>query len=208
MGRVAKMECENAMSVGRWKRMSRTGLMLLVVPLFLALAACATAPSAPPPAADAATATEYVLGTGDKLRLTVFNEPTLSGEFEVNSGGFISVPLIGNIKAQGETAHGLETAITQKLAGGYMRDPRVNIEVLQYRPFYIIGEVAKPGEYPYRNGMNIMSAVAVAGGFTYRANDTTVTIRRAGQTQDYSYPVTTTTMVLPGDIVRVGERLF
>lgn len=89
-----------------------------------------------------------------------------------------------------------------------MRDPRVNVEVLQYRPFYIIGEVSKPGEYPYRNGMNIMSAVAVAGGFTYRANDGTVYIRRAGQTQEYAYPVTTTTMVLPGDIVRVGERLF
>ncbi len=188
--------------------MSPARLILLVVPLLLSLAGCATAPSAPPAAADAATTTDYVLGTGDKLRLTVFNEPTLSGEFEVNSGGFISVPLIGNIKAQGETAQAVEGAITQKLAGGYVRDPRVNIEILQYRPFYIIGEVSKPGEYPYRNGMNIMSAVAVAGGFTYRANDSTVTIRRAGQTQEYSYPVTTTTMVLPGDIVRVGERLF
>ena len=183
--------------------------MLAFVPILLLLVGCSTAPSAPPPiAADANTSVEYVFGTGDRLRLTVFNEPTLSGEFEVNSAGIISIPLIGNIKAQGETAHGLEGAITQKLSSGYMRDPRVNIEVLQYRPFYIIGEVSKPGEYPYRNGMNIMSAVAVAGGFTYRANDQTVNIRRAGQTQEYSYPVTTTTMVLPGDIVRVGERLF
>lgn len=197
------------MSVGRCKRMSPARLVLALVPILLSLAGCTTAPSAPPPAAtDASASVEYVFGTGDRLRLTVFNEPTLSGEFEVNSAGMISIPLIGNIKAQGETAHGLESVITQKLSSGYMRDPRVNIEVLQYRPFYIIGEVSKPGEYPYRNGMNIMSAVAVAGGFTYRANDSTVNIRRAGQTQEYSYPVTTTTMVLPGDIVRVGERLF
>lgn len=183
--------------------------ILLLIPTLLAMAGCSTVPSAPPPAAaDQNAITEYVLGTGDKLRLTVFNEPTLSGEFEVNSAGLISIPLIGTIKAQGETAQGLENAITQKLASGYMRDPRVNVEVLQYRPFYIIGEVAKPGEYPYRNGMNIMSAVAVAGGFTYRANDMNVYIRRAGQAQEYSYPVATTTMVLPGDIVRIGERLF
>lgn len=183
--------------------------ILFLIPAMLVVASCSTVPSAPPPApGDQAASTEYVLGTGDKLRLTVFNEPSLSGEFEINSAGIISIPLIGNIPAQGQTAHALETTIAQKLASGYMRDPRVNVEVLQYRPFYIIGEVSKPGEYPYRNGMNIMSAVAVAGGFTYRANDATVYIRRAGQTQEYSYPVATTTTVLPGDIVRIGERLF
>lgn len=197
------------MSFDRRPRAAPMWVALFLVPVLLAMAGCSTAPSAPTAAAvDPTTPTEYLLGTGDKLRLTVFNEPSLSGEFEVNSGGLISIPLIGSIKAQGETAHGLETAITQKLSSGYMRDPRVNIEVLKYRPFYIIGEVSKPGEYPYRNGMNIMSAVAVAGGFTYRANDQTVNIRRAGQAQEYSYPVTTTTMVLPGDIVRVSERLF
>ncbi|MCS0496091.1 polysaccharide export protein [Ancylobacter sp. MQZ15Z-1] len=151
---------------------------------------------------------EYTLGTGDQIRLTVFNEPTLSGEFEIDASGTISIPLIGNVQASGKTPRELEQAITTKLASGYMRDPRVNVEVLKYRPFYIIGEVGKPGEYPYRNGMNLMSAVAVAGGFTYRANDQTVFIRRAGQSQEYSYPATTTTMVYPGDIVRVGERLF
>lgn len=178
-------------------------------PILLGIAACSAIPSAAPPAAtEAGPAAEYTLGTGDRLRLTVFNEPTLSGEFEVDASGVISIPLIGNIKALGETPRQLEQAISTKLASGYMRDPRVNVEVLKYRPFYIIGEVAKPGEYPYRNGMNLMSAVAVASGFTYRANDTTVYIRRAGATQEYSYPATTTTMVYPGDIVRVPERLF
>ena len=180
-----------------------------LAPILLSIVACSAIPSAAPPAAPRiAPAAEYTLGTGDRLRLTVFNEPTLSGEFEVDASGVISIPLIGNIKAIGETPRQLEQAISAKLASGYMRDPRVNVEVLKYRPFYIIGEVAKPGEYPYRNGMNLMSAVAVASGFTYRANDSTVYIRRAGQTQEYSYPATTTTMVYPGDIVRVPERLF
>lgn len=183
--------------------------MLLLAPAFIALTGCTGVPSASSvPTGDQNTQTEYLLGTGDRLRVTVFNEPTLSGEFQVNSSGIVSMPLIGNIEAQGKSAHALEQAIAQKLSTGYMRDPRVNVEVLQYRPFYIIGEVSKPGEYPYRNGMNIMSAVAVAGGFTYRANDQSVFIRRAGQTQEMSYPATTTTMVFPGDIVRIGERLF
>jgi len=182
---------------------------LSFLPVLLVLAGCASVPSAAPPAAEAQqTATEYTLGTGDRVKLTVFNEPTLSGEFDVDASGVIALPLIGNIKAVGETPRQVEQVISTKLAAGYMRDPRVNVEVLKYRPFYIIGEVAKPGEYPYRNGMNLMSAVAVASGFTYRANDQTVYIRRAGQSQEYSYPATTTTMVFPGDIVRVPERIF
>jgi len=177
--------------------------------MLFVIAGCASVPSAAPPAADTQqAATEYTLGTGDRVKLTVFNEPTLSGEFDVDSSGVIALPLIGNIKAVGETPRQVEQAISTKLASGYMRDPRVNVEVLKYRPFYIIGEVSKPGEYPYRNGMNLMSAVAVASGFTYRANDQTVYIRRAGQSQEYSYPATTTTMVFPGDIVRVPERIF
>lgn len=203
------------MSFGRFfveaaTNFSRNSVRLALVLLaLLTIGACSSVPSAPPEAAQGATpAAEYTLGTGDRLRLTVFNEPTLSGEFEIDASGVISIPLIGNIKALGETPRQLEQAISTKLASGYMRDPRVNIEVLKYRPFYIIGEVSKPGEYPYRNGMNLMSAVAVAGGFSYRANDKAVYIRRAGQTQEYSYPAATTTMVYPGDIVRIPERLF
>ncbi len=173
------------------------------------LAGCTSAPSSPPTEAGTSqTPPEYVLGTGDRLRLTVFNEPTLSGEFEIDASGDISIPLIGSIKAAGITQRQLEQAIAAKLAAGYMRDPRVNIEMLKYRPFYILGEVQKAGEYQYRNGMNVIGAVAVAGGFTYRANDQTVLIRRAGDTKEVSYPVATTTMVYPGDIVRVSERLF
>lgn len=173
-----------------------------------AVAGCAGTPGAPPPAAASETPPEYVLGTGDRIRVTVFNEESLSGEFEIDASGVISIPLIGNIKAAGKTPRQVEQDIRGQLASGYMRDPRVNVEVLKYRPFYIIGEVTKAGEYDYRNGMNLLSAVAVAGGFTYRANDQTVYIRRAGQTQENSYPATTTTMIYPGDIIRVPERLF
>lgn len=173
------------------------------------LAGCAATQSAPPaPEGGTQTPPDYILGTGDRLRLTVFNEPTLSGEFEIDASGDISIPLIGSVKAAGTSQRQLEQTIATKLAAGYMRDPRVNVEILKYRPFYILGEVQKPGEYPYRNGMNVIGAVAVAGGFTYRSNDQTVLIRRAGETKELSYPVTTTTMVYPGDIVRVAERLF
>lgn len=185
-------------------------LSVLAMMAFL-VAGCAGGP-APGSAAGAAGASNvsesYTLGVGDKLRITVFNEDTLSGEFTVDSSGSVAMPLIGTMKAVGMTQRQLEEAITAKLRGGYMRDPRVNVEVLTYRPFYILGEVSKPGEYPYRNGMNVMSAVAVAGGFTYRANDSTVYIRRAGRSDEQSYSVTTTTMVNPGDIVRVPERIF
>ena len=182
--------------------------------LFFALALLTGCASVPPAAtADAGPPAGgpdegYRLGTGDKLRITVFNEPSLSGEVDVDSSGYVSLPLIGNMVARGQTQRQLEQTITGKLSSGYMRDPRVNVEVLTYRPFYILGEVAKPGEYPYRNGMNVMSAVAVAGGFTYRSNDKTIYIRRAGETQDKSYPITTTTAVYPGDILRVPERIF
>ncbi len=95
----------------------------------------------------------YRLGTGDKLKLTVFGQDDLGGEFTVDDQGFIRLPLIGQVKAAGLTLHDFEDAVTSKLADGYLRDPRVSVQVVNYRPFYIIGEVNKPGEYPYENGM-------------------------------------------------------
>src|ERR1700733_4138852 len=91
----------------------------------------------------------YRLGTGDKLKLTVFGQDDLGGEFTVDDQGFIRLPLIGQVKAAGLTIHDFEDAVTSKLADGYLRDPRVSVQVVNYRPFYIIGEVNKPGEYPY-----------------------------------------------------------
>jgi len=150
----------------------------------------------------------YRLGTGDKVKLTVFGQDDLGGEFTVDDQGFIRLPLIGQVKAAGLTIHGFEDAVTSKLADGYLRDPRVSVEVVNYRPFYIIGEVNKPGEYPYENGMNVLNAVSLAGGYTYRANDSAVYVRRKGNPNEEKEPADQTTIIYPGDIIRVAERFF
>ena len=150
----------------------------------------------------------YHLGTGDKLKLTVFGQDDLGGEFTVDDQGFIRLPLIGQVKAAGLTIHGFEDAVTSKLSDGYLRDPRVSVQVVNYRPFYIIGEVNKPGEYPFENGMNALNAVSLAGGYTYRADDSVVYVRRKGNPQEEKDPADQTTLIYPGDIIRVAERFF
>jgi len=151
---------------------------------------------------------EYKLGTGDKVRILVFNEPTLSGEFSVNSSGALSLPLIGDIAAVGKTTTELKAIIEKGLSDGYLREPRVSIDVLSFRPFYILGEVSKPGEYPFSNGLTVMNAVATAEGFTYRADKRVVHIRREGTDQEDNYRMTPNLRVQPGDTIRIGERYF
>jgi polysaccharide export outer membrane protein len=165
----------------------------------------ATAPDA---AAAKPTDPGYHLGTGDQLRITVYNETDLSGDYSVDDGGFVRLPLIGQIKAQGLTLVDLEKAIEGKFAAGYLKSPRVSAQITTYRPFYIIGEVNKPGQYSYVNGMNIVTAVALAGGYTYRADDSSVYIRRNGSSEEESDPADETTKIQPGDIIRVSERFF
>ena len=150
----------------------------------------------------------YVLGPNDRVRLKVYGEPDIAGEYEVDSGGHISVPLAGRIKAAGLTTRQLERSITAALAKGIVRDPRVNVEIALYRPYYILGEVKKSGEYPYRLGLTVLDAVASAGGFTYRANEGKVYLRRAGGTVEEVYPLDTPVPVFPGDNIRVPERYF
>lgn len=150
----------------------------------------------------------YRFGVADKVRITVFNEPTLSGEFTVSSNGMLSLPLIGDLAVQGKTTQEVITLITTSLADGYLRDPRVSIDVLTYRPFFILGEVSKPGEYPYSNGLTVMNAVATASGYTYRANKKKVFIKRAGETEEKRFDLTPGLEVQPGDTIRIGERYF
>ena len=147
----------------------------------------------------------YILGTGDKVRLSVFGEADLSGDYEVGSSGSIAVPLIGSIQAQGLTAEQFEESVRKTLMQGYLKDPRVRAEVINYRPFFILGEVANPGSYPYVNGMTILNAVALGGGYTYRADKSEVTVTRGKQKP---FEVKEDTPILPGDIVRVPERFF
>lgn len=151
---------------------------------------------------------DYRLGSGDKVRIIVFGEESLTGEFLVSGGGKISFPLIGEIDALGKTIPQLQTAIEAKLADGYLKQPRVSAEVLNYRPFYILGEVMKPGEYPYTNGLTVLNAVATAEGFTYRADKRKVFIKRAATGEEKAEPLTLNTPVAPGDTIRIGERFF
>jgi len=186
----------------------------------LALAACSDGPrpNMPGPVTHTTTTSgdvalppdatlDYRLGSGDKLRLIVFGEAELSGDFDVSGGGRVSLPLIGQIDAEGLTLSQFEAAVIAKLQDGYLNNPRVSAEVLNYRPFYIYGEVGSPGQYPYTSGMTLLNAVAVAGGYTYRANQERAFITR-GEGAEVAYPASQAVKVLPGDVVRIPERFF
>ncbi|WP_235977116.1 polysaccharide biosynthesis/export family protein [Bradyrhizobium archetypum] len=161
-----------------------------------------------PPSASSSSAESYILGPNDRIRLKVYGEPDITGEYEVSNSGQVSIPLAGHIKAAGTTTRQLEKSIASALAKGIVRDPRVNVEIAQYRPYYILGEVKKSGEYPYRHGLTVLDAVASAGGFTYRANENKVFLRRAGAGVEETYPLDAPVPVYPGDNIRIPERYF
>jgi len=154
------------------------------------------------------TSSDYRFGPGDKLRVTVYGEDDLSGEFQIDSAGFVRLPLIGQMKAAGATAHELENQVTRTLDDGYLADAHVAIEVTTYRPFYIIGQVGKPGEYPYVSNMSALNAVALAGGFTEKATETTIYVRHEGEAEEHEIAVDELTRIEPGDVVRVPETTF
>lgn len=187
---------------------------VLAVGLVISLAACqsggpvAATRSGDNTAQSSRSAQAYALGAGDQVRITVFGQPDLSGEFEVNGAGAISMPLIGQLSVTGKTTPGLEEAITIKLADGFLREPRVSAEVINYRPFYILGEISTPGEYPYASGLSVLNAVASAGGFTYRANRKRVFIKSIDGASEEAYQLNSQVLVRPGDTIRIGERLF
>jgi polysaccharide biosynthesis/export protein len=153
-------------------------------------------------------AASYVLGPNDRVRLKVYGEPDIAGEYEVDNNGNVSIPLAGHIRAAGLTTRQLERSIASALSKGIVRDPRVNVEIALYRPYYILGEVKKGGEYPYRLGLTVMDAVASAGGFTYRANENRVYLRRSGAGAEEVYALDAPVPVFPGDNIRIPERYF
>lgn len=154
------------------------------------------------------TVGEYRLGASDQLRVTVFGEPELSGEYVLDGTGTVSLPLVGDIPALNLTVREFQRAVEARYADGYLREPRVNAEVLNYRPFYILGEVRQPGEYPYTNGLTVLNAVATAGGFTYRANESFILIKGAEDSTEFRVKLDPSTPILPGDTIRVVERFF
>ena len=152
--------------------------------------------------------TDYPLGVADKVRIIVFDEPSLSGEFTVNANGALSLPLIGDVRAVGQTATEVAAVIRRHLMDGYVLQPRVSIDILTFRPFYILGEVNKPGEYPYSSGLTIDGAVATAQGYTYRADKRKVFIKHSGEAHSVKARIAPDLKVRPGDTIRVGERYF
>lgn len=188
------------------EKMNRRSLILTASAL--SLSACLSGPNASGDGEPNRVVGDYRLGSGDKIRISVYGEEELSGEFLVNGSGVVSVPLAGEIVALDKTTQELQQAVEGALRGGYLLNPQVSIEVLTYRPFYILGEVRTPGTYPYASGLTILNAVATAGGFTYRADTRRVFIRDAGGAEERAFLVTATTQVAPGDTIRIAERLF
>lgn len=150
----------------------------------------------------------YRLSAGDRVLITVFGHEDLSGEFEINGADVISMPLISDVKAAGLTVNELEAAVVDALKPDYLRNPIVSAEVVNFRPFYIVGEVVNPGSYPYTNRMTVINAVAVAGGFTYRARKSKLVIRRDNGDLSTEIKADLETVVLPGDVIEIPERFF
>ena len=149
------------------------------------------------------------LQSGDKLKITVYGEDKLSGEYEIDPGGDVSLPLAGTVHAAGLTKAELEQVLVKKFyQSKYLKNPKVSVEIGSFRPFYVLGEVEKPGEYPYKGGLNVVSAIAVAGGNTYRASKTQVFIQHAGEQGFSEYPFSPSVPVYPGDLIKVPERYF
>lgn len=185
---------------------------IVVVALLASVGACSdgghVGPSLPASAIGARDLLAYQLNAGDKVKLTVFGEPDLSGVFEINGLGRISLPLVGDVQAAGLDLNGLRDAVARRLAEGYLKKPRVTVEVAGYRPIYVHGEVRSGGEFAYKTGLRLRDVVALAGGYTYRANQNYVVLSRAGTGQDVQVQLPNDLIVMPGDNIRVPERYF
>lgn len=186
----------------------RTCLMILALTSVAAgLAACSTTKPASTPSREEAVQ-PYRLDSGDRLRITVFEQPGLSNTYTVDQAGYIAFPLIGQVATRGETLPALEGAIAARLKQGYLRDPDVTIEVDRYRPVFVMGEVGRPGQYSYVPGMTAQNAIAIAGGFTPRGNQRDVDVTRRINGRAFTGRTEITSPVLAGDTIHVRERLF
>jgi polysaccharide biosynthesis/export protein len=164
--------------------------------------------SAAPASAPAVYDSAYHLDAGDKLRVVVYGQEGLTNTYAIDASGAITMPLIGSVPAKGRTTAGLASEITAKLRNGYIREPSVAVEIDSYRPFFILGEVQAPGQYPYVPNMTVESAVAIAGGFSPRARRDVVTLTHTDTRGVGRYEVPLGTSLKPGDTVQVGERWF
>jgi len=168
---------------------------------------------APPPSYGAPYAAPvmeggYTLGPGDKIHLTVFGEPDLTSDYTLDGNGNIRLPLGGIVRAAGNTAQSLEAAIYYALVPNYLRNPRLTVDILAYRPVYVVGQVQKPGQFAYVNDMTMMNAIGMAGGFTNQARESSVYVRHEGSPVEEEVPTNVPMLIRPGDTVRVDTTLF
>jgi protein involved in polysaccharide export with SLBB domain len=177
---------------------------LLIIAAFAAVGAC----EAPLPVVAPVAIAPWPLGAGDRLRVTVFEQNQLGGEFTVGDDGAISLPLVGRLPVTGLTPAAAEKLIKERLSHGIVTEPQVNVDVLHYRPVYVYGEVTKPGAYDFVGKPLVVNAVSLAGGYTYRARKDRITLMRAADPDRIAVPVTETTPVGPGDVIFVPERWF
>lgn len=182
-------------------------LALSIAATMAALGGCTTYKPAPK-AFNAATIQPYTLDSGDRLRVTVFDQPGLTNTYTIDQAGYIAFPLIGQVPARGRSLQQLSGQIAQKLKQGYLRDPDVTIDVDRYRSVFIMGEVGQPGQYSYVPGMTVQNAIAVAGGYTSRGYQGNVDVTRKLNGQVLTGRVRISDPIMAGDTIYVRERLF
>jgi polysaccharide biosynthesis/export protein len=181
---------------------------LVVLVLLTVLAGCATNPPKVDQRFVEALNAPYRLDAGDKLRVVVFDQPTLSNTYAVDDAGNISMPLIGDVRARGLTTQDLQVSITSQLSAGFLRSPSISVQVDTYRPFFILGEVGNPGQYPYVAGLTARNAIAIGGGFTPRAVQDMVRVSRNYDGTIVEARVPIDHPIRPGDTIYVLERWF
>jgi protein involved in polysaccharide export with SLBB domain len=185
--------------------LSRAALLVIS----LQVASCTTfgpVVVSPEPISTAYTSTQ--VRAGDKIKVTVYGEENLNGVYDIDPAGNVSLPLAGTVKAAGLSKRALERAITGRYRSDYLQDPKVTVDIVMLRPFYVMGEAEHPGEFQYRTGLNIMAAIATAGGLTYRANRDYLFVQHAGNEYWTQYPINPSIAVAPGDVIRIPERYF
>ncbi len=175
---------------------------------FAAVALLAACTMAEPAIVEAPPPTQILLDSGDQLQITVLEQADLTGAYTIDETGVIAMPLIGSVAARGRTSQGLASAIEAALRQGFLRNPDVTVQVSQYRPVFVLGEVGNPGQYAYLAGLTAQQAVALAGGFTARANQNVVDAVRRYGTDSYELRLELSDQVLPGDTLTVRQRLF
>jgi polysaccharide export outer membrane protein len=194
----------------------RLALCLICFVAFSTLTGCSSSPgvyaqsveNTPARVPVRASSGPYVLGTNDQVHVLVYNEPTITGDYIIDGAGVLSMPVAGRVSAAGMTTEQLERRLTQKLNSGILKDARVSIQISGYAPFYIRGEVKRPGEFPYKPGLTLGDAVALAGGYTYRANENRAYVRPADSGTEIVRPLDVDPQIAPGDNIRIPERFL